>query len=129
MFQPTELLGRPCWVLQLIREIIFEVDDDGDGALGWQDFSNLWMRTKKSLRSNDADQPMRLFNLIDFACVDLATHEDGAVGRIPNNKMLELFDRRYGKGGALVAPAFFEKRGRINIGNDCRESGCAGADG
>jgi hypothetical protein len=84
-----------------IRELIFEVDDDGDGAIGWDEFSNLWMRTNRSLGPHDASQPMRFFNLANFVYVDLMAHPDGPMGRIPNTKMLEVFDRRYGNLAAL----------------------------
>ena len=49
-----------------VRKLIFEVDDDGDGMIGWEEFSNLWVRLKKPFGPEDGGQPMALFNLIDF---------------------------------------------------------------
>lgn len=54
----------------------------------WESFSNLWVRMKKPLGTDEANQPMELFNLVDFLYTDMIHGKDG--GRIHSNKLLQV---------------------------------------
>ena len=98
-----------------VEDILWEVDDDRDGGLSWEEFSSLCVvRTcaqscQQTLRHdfayitsadrydrvrNDTDglEPHRLFSLIEFLMFDLDA--DGFVGV---EEAVELFYRRYGR--------------------------------
>ena len=48
------------------RDMIFEVDEDRDGLVGWDDFANMWVRLKQPFTAITLDEPRRLFNLVDY---------------------------------------------------------------
>ena len=94
-----------------VEDILWEVDDDRDGGLTWEEFSSLCVvRTcaqccqqacayttcadRYERVRNDADglEPHRMFSLIEFLMFDLDA--DGFVGV---EEAVELFYRRYGR--------------------------------
>lgn len=92
-------LGRKGVRLSDTKRIVFENDDDADDRIGWEEFSNLWVRLKKPLSFEDAARPMELFNLMDFLHLDIIYGKD--VGAINSNKILQLFHFRYQRVAAL----------------------------
>ena len=72
-----------------VEDIVWEVDDDRDGGLTWEEFSALYERVRKD---QDGKEPHRLFSLIEFLMFDLDA--DGFVGV---EEAVELFYRRYGR--------------------------------
>eukprot|EP01043_Picozoa_sp_COSAG02_P028822 COSAG02_NODE_1765_length_11024_cov_1680.688879_2_plen_644_part_00 len=92
-------LGSKGVRLSETKRIVFENDDDADGKVGWEEFSNLWVRLKKPLSFEDSSRPMELFNLMDFLHNDIIYGKDN--GAINSNKMLQLFHFRYQKVAAL----------------------------
>lgn len=84
-----------------MRQMIFEVDDDCDGYMGWDDCSNVWVRGKEPLVHKSAYAPRQMFDLLDFLVLDVRHNKEHQVtGRVNNTEMLKLFQRRY---GAVVA--------------------------
>ena len=92
-------LGQKGVKLSDTKNIVFESDDDGDGKVGWEEFSNLWVRLKRPLSLEHAGMPMSLFNLMDFLHMDIVFGKDS--GAINSNKLLQLFHYRYQKIAAL----------------------------
>jgi hypothetical protein len=92
-------LGAKGVRLSETKRIVFESDDDADGKVGWEEFSNLWVRLKKPLSFEDSARPMELFNLMDFLHMDMIYGKD--VGAINSNKVLQLLHFRYQKVAAL----------------------------
>lgn len=92
-------LGHKGVRLSDTKRIVFESDDDADGKVGWEEFSNLWVRLKKPLSFEDASRPMELFNLMDFLHMDIIYGKD--TGAMNSNKALQLFHFRYQKVAAL----------------------------
>ncbi len=80
-----------------MRQMIFGVDDDCDGYMGWDDCSNVWVRGKEPLVHNSAYEPRQMFELLDFLVLDVRHSQDNRVtGRVSNTHMLKLFKERYG---------------------------------
>ena len=68
---------------------IWEVDDDNDGAVDWDEFRAMYYR----VRNDDTNcEPRRLFNLIDFLMLD-KNHS----GSVDLDECLTLLYSRYGK--------------------------------
>ena len=112
--QLRELGCKP--LLSDCERMVFESDDDGDGFVGWEEFSNLWVRMKKPLGPEEAGMPMALFNLMDFLHQDMIYGNDASA--INSNKALQLFHYRYQRVAAL------EVMDDVSVG----ETGDAGVD-
>ena len=109
--------------------MIFEVDDDCDGYMGWDDCSGCWVRGKQPLALKrtisaaplgekntayarlapsavayepQAYEPRQMVDLLDFLVLDVSGHGGEVTGRIENTKMLELFRQRYGNVSDLL---------------------------
>ena len=94
MFQRLEV---PPYRKSELKQMIFEVDDDCDGYMGWDDCSGVWVRGKEPLLHKSAHAPRQVFDLLDFLVLDIRNNEEHKVtGRVKNTKMLELFRQRYG---------------------------------
>jgi hypothetical protein len=90
-------LDAPKYSKAELRQMIFEVDDDCDGYMGWDDCSNVWVRGKEPLVHNSAYEPRQMFELLDFLVLDVRhSKEHRVTGRVNNTEMLKLFKRRYG---------------------------------
>ena len=90
-------LDAPKYTKADIRQMIFEVDDDCDGYMGWDDCSNVWVRGKQPLVHKSAYELRQLFYLLDFMVLDVRhSREHKVTGRINNTEMLKLFQQRYG---------------------------------
>lgn len=91
-------LNAPKRSKEELRQMIFEVDDDCDGYMGWDDCSNVWVRGKQPLVHKSAYDPRQIFDLLDFLVLDVRHSRNHQVtGRINNTEMLKLFQRRYGR--------------------------------
>ena len=94
MFQRLEV---PAYRKSELKQMIFEVDDDCDGYMGWDDCSSVWVLGKQPLLHKNAHAPRQVFDLLDFLVLDIRNNDDHKVtGRVKNTKMLELFRQRYG---------------------------------
>jgi hypothetical protein len=94
-----------------VEDIIWEVDDDRDGGLTWEEFSTLYERVR-----NDSYgmEPHRLYTLVEFLMFDL-----DADGFVSQEECVELFYRRYGRA------VLFKKKGVD--GMSARQPGGGGA--
>lgn len=99
--QMLRRLDAPKYTKAEIQQMIFEVDDDCDGYMGWDDCSNVWIRCQEPLVHKSAYEPRQMFDLLDFLVLDVRfSKTEQVTGRINNTEMLKLFQRRY---GAVVA--------------------------
>ena len=71
------------------RDMIWEVDDDGNGAIKWRQFRKLYSRVRED---NDGREPRRLYNVIEFMVFDIDND-----GSIDLTEVMQLFYQRYGK--------------------------------
>jgi Ca2+-binding EF-hand superfamily protein len=71
-----------------VEDMIWEVDDDCDGVIKWQEFKSLYDRVRKD---EHGKEPRRMYTIIEFCLFDL--DESGCVGLA---EVMELFYRRYG---------------------------------
>ena len=69
--------------------MIWEVDEDCDGMIDWENFVQLYVRCR---RDKTGCEPKRLFNLIEFMIND----KDGG-GTINEDEIMEVLYHRYGK--------------------------------
>ncbi|EKX43252.1 hypothetical protein GUITHDRAFT_153302 [Guillardia theta CCMP2712] len=72
-----------------VEDMIWEVDDDCDGMIDWENFVRLYVRCR---RDKTGCEPKRLFNLIEFMIND----KDGG-GTINEDEIMEVLYHRYGK--------------------------------
>lgn len=72
-----------------VEDMIWEVDEDCDGMIDWENFVQLYVRCR---RDKTGCEPKRLFNLIEFMIND----KDGG-GTINEDEIMEVLYHRYGK--------------------------------
>uniref|UniRef100_A0A7S0YTP4 EF-hand domain-containing protein n=1 Tax=Hemiselmis tepida TaxID=464990 RepID=A0A7S0YTP4_9CRYP len=72
-----------------VVDMIWEVDEDCDGMIDWENFIQLYVRCRKD---KSGCEPKRLFNLIEFMIND----KDGS-GTINEDEVMEVLYHRYGK--------------------------------
>merc|ERR1719198_1846209 len=68
---------------------IWEVDDDNDGAVDWDEFRTMYYRVRND---ESGCEPRKLFNVIDFLMLD-KNHS----GSVDMDECITLLDSRYGK--------------------------------
>eukprot|EP01043_Picozoa_sp_COSAG02_P044314 COSAG02_NODE_3946_length_5997_cov_6.308579_5_plen_501_part_00 len=71
-----------------VEDMIWEVDDDCDGVIKWQEFKSLYDRVRKD---EHGKEPRRMYTIIEFCLFD--KDESGCVA-MP--EVMDLFYRRYG---------------------------------
>lgn len=94
---------------------MWEVDDDRDGGLTWEEFNSVYERVRSD---DDGLEPHRLFSLIEFLLFDLDA--DGFIGV---DEAVELFYRRYGR------EVLFKKEGVKGMGGKAGSGDAPGAAG
>jgi len=70
------------------EDIIWEVDEDHDCALTWEEFKKTYYRVR---HDQTGWEPRRLFNVIDFMM-----HDKDSSGTIDVDECTEIFFRRFG---------------------------------
>ena len=68
---------------------IWEVDDDNDGAVDWEEFKTMFYRVRDD---ETGCEPRKLFNLVDFLMLD-KNHS----GSVDMDECITLLYTRYGK--------------------------------
>lgn len=94
-----------------VQDIIWEVDDDRDGGLTWEEFSALYERIRND---KDGREPHRMYTLIEFLMFDL-----DADGFVSLEETVELFYRRYGRA------VLFKRKGVDGMASGNKEPGHA----
>lgn len=72
-----------------VRDMIWEVDDDGDGGINWREFKSIYQRVRAD---GQGKEPRRLYNVIEFMVFDIDND-----GSIDLTEVMQLFYQRYGK--------------------------------
>eukprot|EP01043_Picozoa_sp_COSAG02_P027520 COSAG02_NODE_1629_length_11581_cov_5.858735_5_plen_507_part_00 len=72
-----------------VRDMIWEVDDDGDGGINWREFKAIYHRVRAD---DEGKEPRRLYNVIEFMVFDIDND-----GSIDLTEVMQLFYQRYGK--------------------------------
>ena len=75
--------------LSEVEDIIWEVDEDANGWIDWDNFVQLYVRCRKD---RTGQEPTRLYNLIEFMVCD----KDGG-GTMSEDECMEILYHRYGK--------------------------------
>ncbi|EKX51041.1 hypothetical protein GUITHDRAFT_150967 [Guillardia theta CCMP2712] len=85
-YQPRK---RTEYGLSEVEDIIWEVDEDANGWIDWDNFVQLYVRCRKD---RTGQEPTRLYNLIEFMVCD----KDGG-GTMSEDECMEILYHRYGK--------------------------------
>jgi calmodulin len=72
-----------------VHDMIWEVDDDGDGKINWREFKAIYQRVRDDELGKE---PRRLYNVMEFMVFD--TDNDGSIDLA---EVMQLFYLRYGK--------------------------------
>ena len=82
------------------EQMIWEVDDDGDGVINFDEFeathSRLVAFDFASSKARGAYEPRAFFNMVEFSIFD---NDEG--GTIDASEAIAVFHRRYGQAGAM----------------------------
>mmetsp|Transcript_7216 Transcript_7216/g.12181 ORF Transcript_7216/g.12181 Transcript_7216/m.12181 type:complete len:221 (-) Transcript_7216:46-708(-) len=89
-----KFLGHKCKRPE-VEDMIWEIDEDNDGCVNWEEFKNAYFRVK-----NDAQgwEPRRFFNVVEFMM-----HDKDFSGTIDHDECMEILFRRYGKSELMEA--------------------------
>ena len=95
MSQTASVTGTVRWLLGFrcnmtnVKDLIWEVDEDSDGCLSWQEFKNMFYRVR-----NDKTgwEPRQLYNVVEFMM-----HDKDCSGTIDMEECMEILFRRFGK--------------------------------
>ena len=72
-----------------VHDMIWEVDDDGDGTVNWREFKSIYQRVRED---DQGKEPRRMYNVIEFMVFDIDND-----GSIDLEEVMQLFYQRYGK--------------------------------
>jgi calmodulin len=71
-----------------VEDIIWEVDEDANGYIDWENFVQMYIRCRKD---KSGKEPTRLYNLIEFMVCD----KDGG-GTMSEDECMEILFHRFG---------------------------------
>ena len=88
LYEYLRFLGFRCNMTN-VKDLIWEVDEDSDGCLSWQEFKNMFYRVR-----NDKTgwEPRQLYNVVEFMM-----HDKDCSGTIDMEECMEILFRRFGK--------------------------------
>ena len=88
LYEYLRFLGFRCNMTN-VKDLIWEVDEDSDGCLSWQEFKNMFYRVR-----NDKSgwEPRQLYNVVEFMM-----HDKDCSGTIDMEECMEILFRRFGK--------------------------------
>ena len=72
-----------------IEDMIWEVDEDCDGMINWEEFKAMFYRVR---HDKTGWEPRRLFNVVEFMM-----HDKDQSGNIDMDECMEILFRRFGK--------------------------------
>ena len=79
-------------------DMIWEVDERGDGSLSWEEFSNAYFRV---VRDETGAEPRKLFALIEFLMLD-----EDEVGWVTLDQILRMMMMRHQDIGGIIKAKF-----------------------
>ena len=83
-----KFLGHKCKT-QIVEEMIWEVDEDCDKCVNWEEFKAMFYRVR---HDKSGWEPRRLFNVVEFML-----HDKDFSGSIDMDECMEILFRRFGR--------------------------------
>ena len=88
LYEYLRFLGYRCNMTN-VNDLIWEVDEDSDGCISWQEFKNMFYRVR---HDKTGWEPRQLFNVVEFMM-----HDKDCSGTIDMEECMEILFRRFGK--------------------------------
>ena len=88
LLQELEFLGHSLRPSEAALTI-WEVDDDADGQVDWEEFKNMFYRIRDD---QSGYEPRKMFNLVEFIM-----HDKNHTGGIDLDEAITILYQRYGK--------------------------------
>ena len=88
LYEYLRFLGHRCNKND-VEDIIWEVDEDSDGCISWQEFKNMFYLVR---HDKTGWEPRQLFNIVEFMM-----HDKDCSGTIDMEECMEILFRRFGK--------------------------------
>jgi len=89
LYKVLKGLEFPKLNMSLVEDLIWEVDEDCDGMISWEECKEMFFRVR---HDKTGWEPRRLFNLIEFMM-----HDKDQSGSIDMDECMEILFRRFGK--------------------------------
>uniref|UniRef100_A0A7S2HU24 EF-hand domain-containing protein n=1 Tax=Haptolina brevifila TaxID=156173 RepID=A0A7S2HU24_9EUKA len=89
LFSTLKRLKQEKLTMQMVEDMIWEVDEDCDGQVSWEEFKAMFYRVR---HDKTGWEPRRLFNLVEFMM-----HDKDQSGSIDMDECMEILFRRFGK--------------------------------
>ena len=96
LYKVLKGLEFPKLNMSLVEDLIWEVDEDCDGMISWEECKEMFFRVR---HDKTGWEPRRLFNLIEFMM-----HDKDQSGSIDMDECMEILFRRFGKANLEVRP-------------------------
>jgi len=89
LFKTLKRLQFPNLTITVVEDMIWEVDEDCDGLLSWDEFKEMFFRVRQD---KIGWEPRRLFN-----CVEFMMYDKDQSGAIDMDECMQILFRRFGK--------------------------------
>ena len=89
LFATLKRLQMKNTTMNVVEEMIWEIDEDCDGHVSWEEFKSMFYRVR---HDKSGWEPRRLFNLVEFMM-----HDKDQSGSIDMDECMEILFRRFGK--------------------------------
>ena len=89
LYKTLKNLNYPKLSMAVVEDLIWEVDEDCDGCISWDEFKAMFYRVR---HDKTGWEPRRLFNLVEFMM-----HDKDQSGSIDMDECMEILFRRFGK--------------------------------
>jgi len=89
LYATLKKLNYPKLSMTTVEDLIWEVDEDCDNCISWDEFKSMFYRVRLD---KTGWEPRRLFNLVEFMM-----HDKDQSGTIDMDECMEILFRRFGK--------------------------------
>ena len=89
LHRTLKALKYPKLSKEVVEDLIWEVDEDCDGMISWDEFKAMFYRVR---HDKTGWEPRRIFNLVEFMM-----HDKDQSGSIDMDECMEILFRRFGK--------------------------------
>ena len=89
LYKTLRTLSYPKLSMSVVEDLIWEVDEDCDSMISWEEFKAMFYRVR---HDKTGWEPRRLFNLVEFMM-----HDKDQSGSIDMDECMEILFRRFGK--------------------------------